>query len=92
MAIADVLDVKQCAELLGFSEEHIRVLAREEKIPAAKIGGRWRFSRRQVLEWLEIIAVPERLVEEQMVHEADRRLKDNEGWRRLEDVVSGMGS
>jgi excisionase family DNA binding protein len=92
VATADVLDVKQCAELLGFSEEHIRVLAREEKMPAAKIGGRWRFSRRQVLEWLEIIAVPEGLVEEQMVHEADQRLGQNEGWHRLEDVVAKIES
>lgn len=92
MAVADVLDVKQCAELLGFSEEHVRVLAREEKIPAAKIGGRWRFSRRQVLEWLEIIAIPEELVEREMVREADRRLQQHQSWHRLEDVMVDIES
>lgn len=88
MAVADVLDVKQCAELLGFSEEHIRVMAREEKMPAAKIGGRWRFSRRQVLDWLEDLAIPEELVEEQLLFEARQRLMEARSWRRLEDVVA----
>ena len=90
MATQDVLDVSQCAELLGFSEEHIRVLAREEKMPAAKIGGRWRFSRRQVLEWLESIAIPEALVEEQLVYEAEQRLAETTSWRRLEDVMADL--
>ncbi len=91
MAVADVLDVKQCAELLGFSEEHIRVLAREEKMPAAKIGGRWRFSRRQVLEWLEIIAIPEELVEAELLHEARERVANSEGRRPFEDVAAELG-
>ena len=90
VATQDVLDVSQCAELLGFSEEHIRVLAREEKMPAAKIGGRWRFSRRQVLEWLESIAIPEAQVERELVFEAQRRLAASEGRRPLREVLADL--
>lgn len=92
MAAAEVLDVKQCAEMLGFSEEHIRVMAREQKIPAAKVGGRWRFSRRQLVEWLEDLAIPEHLVEEQLLYEARQRLAEARSWRRLEDVVADRES
>ncbi|NLO04430.1 MAG: helix-turn-helix domain-containing protein [candidate division WS1 bacterium] len=53
-----IINTKQCAELLGVSEERVRTLAREEKIPAARIGGHWRYSRRQVIEWAESIAIP----------------------------------
>lgn len=91
MAAAEVLDVKQCAELLGFSEEHIRVMAREQKIPAAKIGGRWRFVRRQLVEWLEDLAIPEHLVEEQLLYEARQRLARNEPTRPLADVKADLG-
>ncbi len=91
MAARDILDVSQCAELLGFSEEHVRVLAREEKVPAAKIGGRWRFSRRQVVEWLEDLAIPEDLVEEQLAYEAEQRLANSEGRRPFEEVAAELG-
>ncbi|MEA3403369.1 MAG: helix-turn-helix domain-containing protein [Armatimonadota bacterium] len=87
----DVLTARECAELLGFSEEHVRVLARTQRVPAAKIGGRWRFSRRQVLEWLEARAVPEALVEEELAAEAERRLASSEGRRPFEDAVADVG-
>jgi excisionase family DNA binding protein len=91
VAISDVFDVRQCAEFLGFSEEHVRVLAREEKMPAAKIGGRWRFSRRQVLEWLEELAIPEAVVEEELLREAKRRLANSEGRRPFEEFAAELG-
>ena len=58
MAEREIMDTRECAGLLGISEERVRQLAREEKLPGAKIGGRWRYSRRQVLEWAELFAVP----------------------------------
>lgn len=90
MATDDIIDVTQCAEMLGFSEEHVRVLARQERIPAAKIGGRWRFSRRQILEWFEEMAIPEALVEEELMHEAEQRLAQNEPARPIEDVMADL--
>ncbi len=58
MASKVIINTHECAELLGVSEERVRALARAEKIPAAKIGGQWRYSRRQVIEWAESIAIP----------------------------------
>ncbi|MFP4250966.1 MAG: helix-turn-helix domain-containing protein [Armatimonadota bacterium] len=58
MAEREIMDTRECAELLGVSEERVRQLAREEKLPGAKIGGRWRYSRRQVLRWAELFAIP----------------------------------
>lgn len=91
MAAQDLLDVSQCAEMLGFSEEHIRVLARKAQIPAAKIGGRWRFSRRQVLDWFEDLAIPEAVVEEELLREAKRRLANSEGRRPFEEFAAELG-
>lgn len=49
----DVLTPEQAAELLQVSVFHVRELARQGTIPARKIGRVWRFSRRQLIEWLE---------------------------------------
>jgi excisionase family DNA binding protein len=49
----DVLNVEATAEFLGFAPYTIREKARDGEIPGRKIGGEWRFSRRQLLEWLE---------------------------------------
>jgi excisionase family DNA binding protein len=49
----EVLNVEEVAELLGFQPYTIREKAREGEIPGRKIGKEWRFSRRQLLEWLE---------------------------------------
>jgi excisionase family DNA binding protein len=50
----DVLNVEEAAEYLGFSPYTIREKAREGEIPGRKIGKEWRFSRRMLLEWLEV--------------------------------------
>ena len=48
-----LLSAKEAAEWLGFSEEHVRRLAREGKIPALKAGPRsWRFYLNDLQEWL----------------------------------------
>jgi excisionase family DNA binding protein len=49
----DVLNVEETAEFLGFAPYTIREKARDGEIPGRKIGGEWRFSRRQLLEWVE---------------------------------------
>jgi excisionase family DNA binding protein len=45
----DILTVAEAAKLLRMSEEIVRQLAREGKIPAGKVGRSWRFSRRALL-------------------------------------------
>lgn len=62
MADRPIIDTRDCARMLGISEERVRELARDEKIPAAKLGGRWRYSRRQVIDWAKHIAVPRKWI------------------------------
>jgi len=49
--------VKELAEFLGVSPYSIYKLAREKKIPAFKIGNKFRFDRDAVLETLKKQAV-----------------------------------
>ena len=49
----EVLNAEEAAEFLGFNPYTIREKARLGEIPGRKIGREWRFSRRQLLEWLE---------------------------------------
>jgi len=47
----DILDSKEAAKLLQLHEDTIRRLTREGKIPAFRVGGRWRYDRRALSEW-----------------------------------------
>lgn len=52
----DVLTVEEAAEYLRVPRTTLLAKARQGLIPGAKIGRLWRFSRRQLLEWLESMA------------------------------------
>jgi excisionase family DNA binding protein len=52
-ASKEVLNVEEAAEFLGFAPYTVRQKAREGQVPARKVGGEWRFSRRGLLKWLE---------------------------------------
>lgn len=47
------LTTKQAAELLGYAESYIRLLARNGQIPAYKVRGTWRFSLQEIKRWVE---------------------------------------
>jgi excisionase family DNA binding protein len=47
-----ILDVKEAAELLGMAPATLKRHARKNAIPAAKVGGAWRFHREQLEEWI----------------------------------------
>jgi excisionase family DNA binding protein len=49
----DVLNAEEAAEFLGFNPYTIREKARLGEIPGRKAGREWRFSRRQLLAWVE---------------------------------------
>jgi excisionase family DNA binding protein len=49
----EVLTLEEAAGLLRLGEAAARAAAEAGEIPARRIGGRWRFSRRRLLEWLE---------------------------------------
>lgn len=87
----ELMDSRQAAEFLGFSVEHTRVLARAGRVPAVKLGQEWRFSRRQLLEWLEHLAIPEALVDQGLAEQAERRVAESEGRVPFDEVRARLG-
>ncbi len=53
-----MLTAKEAAAYLKLSVETVKAKARAGQMPAAKIGREWRFSRRQLLAWIEIGGTP----------------------------------
>ena len=49
----EILTIKQVADYLKVNERTIYKLASDEKIPAFKVGGSWRFQRKAIEEWIE---------------------------------------
>lgn len=49
----DILTLRQASSFLQLGRSTLYRLTRSQQIPAAKIAGRWRYSRRQLVEWLE---------------------------------------
>lgn len=49
----DVLTTREAADFLRTSVDSVKRLARDGKLPAAKLGNEWRFSRRKLLDWIE---------------------------------------
>ncbi|MGB3715296.1 MAG: helix-turn-helix domain-containing protein [Candidatus Promineifilaceae bacterium] len=54
--IADaVMTVPEVSEYLKLGESTVYRLAKDGKLPARKVGGVWRFSRRSLNNWLDHI-------------------------------------
>lgn len=51
--VPDILTIDQAAEYLQLSRASIYRLINESDIPVKRIGERYRFSRRKLLEWIE---------------------------------------
>lgn len=49
----EVMDTKEAAKFLKVSRTTLMKLVKEGVVPAQKMGGQWRFSRRALLSWLE---------------------------------------
>lgn len=49
--ISDPLTVQEAHELTGYNDQHIRWLARNNKIKAEKFGQSWMISRESLLTW-----------------------------------------
>ena len=47
------MTVKDLAEYLQLSTDQIYRLAQEGKIPASRVGTRWRFKKERIDEWME---------------------------------------
>lgn len=49
-----IMTLREVAQYLGLHVMTVYKLTREGRVPAAKIGGQWRFKRDVLDEWLEI--------------------------------------
>jgi excisionase family DNA binding protein len=52
MVESDVLNSEDAASLLRLHVKTVLRLARQGKIPGCKVGGEWRFTRSELLDWL----------------------------------------
>lgn len=51
--ITNIMTLREVAKYLGLHVMTVYKLTREGRVPAAKIGGQWRFKRDILDEWLE---------------------------------------
>ncbi|MCG7874766.1 MAG: helix-turn-helix domain-containing protein [Candidatus Thiodiazotropha taylori] len=53
MAIEEVLKIKEVASLLKVGEKTVYSMAQTGELPAFKVRGQWRFSRKDIDAWIE---------------------------------------
>lgn len=46
----EILDIEAASEFLGIKKRTVYKLAKDGEIPAIKIGGQWRFYKKQLLD------------------------------------------
>ena len=49
----ELMNIQEAAAFLGVNEEVLRRWARDGRLPAGKLGREWRFSRRQLIAFVE---------------------------------------
>jgi len=50
----EVMDIREASEYLGVSREMLYKYAFDEKIPAFKLGNRWKFKKTLLDRWMEM--------------------------------------
>ena len=53
MQTLNLMSIPQVAKYLGMTERTIYMWAQDEKIPAYKLGGMWKFKKSSIDEWVE---------------------------------------
>jgi excisionase family DNA binding protein len=87
--MSEILTTEQAAEYLHLGRATVVSQARQGRIPATKIAGRWRFSRRQLRRWIE-----EEAAEDQaLVRAAEEAYFDPDNQERipLEQIRAELG-
>jgi excisionase family DNA binding protein len=51
--VREVMDIRAASEYLGISRETLYKYIHEEKIPAFKLGNRWKFKKTILDRWME---------------------------------------
>ncbi len=49
----EVMNIRQAAQYLGVSPDTLYKYVGEQKIPAFKLGNRWRFKKSKLDQWME---------------------------------------
>ena len=49
----EVMNIRQASEYLGVSPDTLYKYVNEQKIPAFKLGNRWRFKKSKLDQWME---------------------------------------
>jgi excisionase family DNA binding protein len=86
------MTIEQAAEYLQLPKNTLAAWVREGLVPAVKIGRLWRFSRRQLLAWVEALASDEE--EDRLLAEATQRAyedPDNQERFTLDEVKASLG-
>jgi excisionase family DNA binding protein len=89
--LPEVMTVEEAAAFLRLPVNLLLRKVREGRVPGAKIGRSWRFSRRLLLEWLENASIPEELVEEGMVQAVNERMAEEDEWLSVAEVRQRLG-
>lgn len=90
-AFPEVMTAEEAAAFLRLPANLLVRKAREGQIPGARIGRRWRFSRRLLLEWIEGASIPEDLVEKSMVEAVRERMAVQDEWLTVDQVRQRLG-
>ena len=53
MNVREVMNIKEASEYLGVSPDTLYKYVYEEKIPAFKLGNRWKFKKSKLDQWME---------------------------------------
>ena len=51
--ISDLITVPQAAKLAGYKTNYFYFLISQNKVPCRRIGGKLRFSRKELIEWMK---------------------------------------
>ena len=51
--VREVMDIREASEYLGVSRETLYKYVYEERIPAFKLGNRWKFKKTVLDRWME---------------------------------------
>ena len=49
----EVMNIRQASQYLGVSQDTLYKYVNEQKIPAFKLGNRWRFKKSKLDQWME---------------------------------------
>ncbi len=49
----EVMNIRQASQYLGVSPDTLYKYVNEQKIPAFKLGNRWRFKKSKLDQWME---------------------------------------